>query len=296
MTGRGKNKSVYDPLDRVVRRDETRIRPLKDAYHRVLQGSWALLIGGIAATYIAINLLFAGAYLAIGDGIQGARPGSFSDAFDFSVQTFATIGYGSMTPSGRAANLLVALESIVGLISVALATGLVFAKFARPSARVVFSSVAVLTEYDGKPTLMFRMANERSSRIVEASIRVIALRTQITKEGTLFRRFVDVPLVRDRNPMFALTWTVFAPIEPGSVLEPWCSDDESSSEIELFVTLVGLEETLSQTVHARHYYRKEDVRFGERFADVISELPEGKRLFDFRRFHDTVPAEVRKDG
>ncbi|HYQ82134.1 MAG TPA: ion channel, partial [Anaeromyxobacteraceae bacterium] len=144
--------------------------PGKDLYHYLLTASWRKLIGLVVAAYVGANAAFACAYLALGDVIENARPGDFWDAFFFSVQTMATIGYGKMAPRTLAANALVAAEALVGMMGLAVVTGLVFAKFSRPTARVLFSRVAVVAPYEKVPSLMFRMGNERVNQIVEAQL------------------------------------------------------------------------------------------------------------------------------
>src|SRR5262249_23589165 len=151
-------------------------------------------------------------YLLLGHAIANARPGSFSDAFFFSVQTMATIGYGQMAPATFAAHVLVSVEAFVGLVGFAMVTGITFSKFSRPTARILFSNVAVVTQRDGVPCLMFRMANERGTSIVEAQAHVVLTRSETTLEGEKVRRFYDLKLLRQQNILFALSWTALHPI------------------------------------------------------------------------------------
>ena len=180
-----------------------------DPYHLLLSIPWTGFLTLICVGYIFANALFALAYLASGNGIENARPGSFSDAFFFSIQTMASIGYGAMYPKTTAANILVTLESLVGLFGVTMATGLMFARFSRPTARVIFSRVAVIVPYEGVPTLMFRTANQRRNLILEASLRVSLARDEITAEGDFIRRIYDLTLLRSQNPSFSLSWTAY---------------------------------------------------------------------------------------
>lgn len=261
---------------------------LRDVYHFLIGAPWWLVLGGVAFLFLFSNLLFAICYL-LTDGLAGAKPGSFWDAFFFSIQTMGTIGYGVMYPKNFLANVLVTLESIVGLLGLALATGLTFAKFSRPTARVIFSRVAVISQRDGVPTLMFRVANERVSHVVEAQIRVTMLRDEFTKEGERVRKIHDLSLVRSQSPAFALSWTVLHPIGPNSPLYGATPRSLIDQVIEIVVTLTGIDETLSQNIHARHSYTAEEILFNTRFADVFSLLPNGERTLDLSRFHDTVP-------
>jgi inward rectifier potassium channel len=257
-----------------------------DLYHRVLSASWPRVLATIVGAYLGANVVFALLYLAAGDAIDEARPGSFGDAFFFSVQTMATIGYGKMGPRGMVGNVLVTVEALVGLIGTTMSTGLVFAKFARPRAHVMWSDVAVVCPRDGKMTLQFRVANERSSRIVEATMRVSMLKDEVTKEGESLRRFYDVPLVRERSAMFALSWTAVHVIDETSPLHGATAETLKQWDAALVVTLVGLEEQLAATVHARHFYTHDHIKFGHRLVDIMSRTPEGRRRVDYTRFHD----------
>jgi inward rectifier potassium channel len=258
-----------------------------DFYHRLLGASWWQVALVIVVSYTAANALFAALYLELGDAIENARPGSFEDAFFFSVQTMATIGYGKMVPRGPLGNLLVTIEALIGLLGVAMATGLLFAKFSRPTARVMFSKVCVVSLRDGVPSLMLRMANERESRIVEAQLRVVLLKSGTTQEGESVRRFHDVALVRGTTTTFALTWTAVHAVVPGSPLHGETAESLAAQDAELWVSLMGLEETMSQTVHARHGYLARDIRWGERFVDILGRLDSGDRSIDYTRFHET---------
>ncbi len=264
-------------------------RPLRDLYYFLIESPWPQLIASVAVGFVAANALFALAYLAGGGDIENARPGSFADAFFFSVQTMATIGYGKMAPRTLYANVLVAVEAMTGLLGLAIVTGLIFAKFARPTARVLFSRVAVVAPRDGIPSLMFRMANERGNQIVEAQIHVVLTRLETTAEGEEVRRFHDLELVRARSALFMLTWTAVHPITERSPLYGMTGATLEATEAEVVVSLTGLDETLSQTVHARHAYAPEEILWGARFANVLTKLPDGGRQVDYSRFHDVIP-------
>ena len=264
--------------------------PLRDLYHFLLTSTWRGLFGLVLLAYLGTNALFAAAYLAVGDGIEEARPGSFADAFFFSVQTMATIGYGKMAPRGLAANALVTVEALVGLLGLAIVTGLVFAKFSRPTARVLFSRVAVVGSFQGTEALLFRMANARGNQIAEAQIHLVMLRTERTVEGEEIRRVHDLALLRSRSAFFQLTWLAVHPLTPQSPLYGETAESLAEKEVDLVVSLSGFDEALSQTVHARHGYGPNQVLFGHRFVDVIHRLPDGRRAIDYRRFHDAVPA------
>jgi inward rectifier potassium channel len=264
----------------------------QDFYHRMMACTWRTLFVGIGIAYAVVNGLFATLYWVIGDCIENARPGSFEDAYFFSVQTMATIGYGKMIPRGTLGNILVSVEALAGLIGVALATGLLFSKFSRPTARVMFSNAVVIGPRDGVPSLMLRMANERVSRIVEAQLRVVLLRLEHTLEGEAVRRFYDLPLLRSSTTTFALTWTAVHSIDARSPLYGCTEASLRAEGAEIVVSLVGLEETMSQTVHARYTYGADQIVYGARFADVLTVLPDGRRAVDYTRFHDLVTSDV----
>ncbi|HEU5059284.1 MAG TPA: ion channel, partial [Kofleriaceae bacterium] len=206
-----------DPHSMVVRIGEPH-GILFDFYARLLRARWHRLIALFAGFYGLANALFASLYLLAGDAIQNAEPGSFLDAFSFSVQTMATIGYGAMSPRGLAGNALVLVESFTGLLSLALATGIVFAKFARPRPGFLFSHRAVVGARNGVPCLMLRVANSRGADIADASIRVTALMSETTAEGEALRRFRDLALERDRTPLLLMSWLVIHPIDERSPL------------------------------------------------------------------------------
>lgn len=266
-------------------------RRLHDLYHSALNAPWWVLLASFAGFYAVVNALFALAYVAGGDDIANARAGSFVDAFFFSVQTMATIGYGALAPRTFYANVLVAIEAFLGVLSFALATGLFFAKFSRPTARVLFSRVAVVAPRDGVRSLMLRMANERANQIFEAQVHLALARTETTLEGEHVRRFYDLELVRTRTPLFVLTWTVIHPIDERSPLFGATPESLREAEGEIIVSVMGVDETFSQTIHARYSYVADEIAWDARFADIMSRLPDGRRLVDYTRFHDVVATE-----
>lgn len=261
-----------------------------DLYHWLLTIPWWQFLSLISLLYLIINVVFACAYLAGGEGaIANARPHSWLDAFAFSVQTMATIGYGAMYPKSLYAHILVAIEVLLGLLSLAMATSLMFARFSRPTARVLFSRVAIITHYNGIPTLMFRVANQRSHWIIEAQVRVSALLPmETTPEGHTLRRLYDLSLVRSQTPLLTLTWTVMHPIDIHSPLYGIDQANWQQQGLELIVSLTGLDETLSQTIHARYRYTKDDLAWNRRFVDIVNTTPTGDRYLDYTHFHDLI--------
>ena len=261
---------------------------LSDLYHYLLTESWPTLLAGIVLIFIAINSIFAVIYL-LDKGIENARPGSFADAFFFSVQTMATIGYGKMEPDTFLAEVMMSIEALTGLIGLAMVTGLVFAKFSRPSARVRFSKVAIVANRDGIPSLQFRMANMRANRIVDASARVIFGRQERTLEGEEMRRFYDLKLQRERNAMFIYSWTAIHPITEDSPISGLTVEAMEASRAEVIVSMIGLDETFAQTVHARHIYQPHDILWGHRFVDILQREDDGGLSIDYTHFDDVLP-------
>jgi inward rectifier potassium channel len=263
--------------------------PWTDVYHRLLTMSWPRFFGLLFAAFLVVNGLFAAGYASLGDGIESARPGSLADSFFFSVQTLATIGYGKMAPRSTAANLLVSVEALVGMIGLAVTTGVVYGRFARPTARVLFSDAAVIRPWDGVPSLMFRMANARGNLIAEARVKVTFLREERTAEGETVRRVHDLELLRSESAAFALTWTIVHPIAGKSPLVGETPESLREKRADIMVSLTGLDEGLSQTIHARHGYAAEKLAWNAKLADILTTRPDGIRVIDYRRFHALEP-------
>ena len=269
---------------------------LRDAYHTYLRLPWVASLGLIALALLIVNLVFATLYYTLG-GVDGMRTGSFFEAFVFSVQTLGTIGYGAMAPKSAVANTVMIIESVTSVIVIALATGLVFSKFARATARVAFSTNALITRHDGKPTLMFRCGNRRSNVIVEAHLRVVASITRKTAEGEVFYKLHDLPLVRDRMTGMRRGWSVMHVIDEASPLHGMTAPaDLEKAEVELEISLVGLDDVTMQTVHAIHTYTDQQILFGHRFLDTLRPLPNGDMLIDLRNFDRTVPDPLQRDS
>ncbi len=262
-----------------------------DPYHLLLSIPWTGFLTLICVGYIFANALFALAYLASGNGIENARPGSFSDAFFFSIQTMASIGYGAMYPKTTAANILVTLESLVGLFGVTMATGLMFARFSRPTARVIFSRVAVIVPYEGVPTLMFRTANQRRNLILEASLRVSLAKDEITAEGDFMRRIYELKLLRSQNPSFSLSWTAIHPIDEFSPLYGVTPESLIEDETTVLITLTGIDEAVGQNIYAHYTFGSQDILWDMRFVDILVWKPNGDRYIDYSHFHDVKPLQ-----
>lgn len=274
-------------VDSVAPEDE-----LKDSgyfaefYLHLLTSSWPLLLLQIMLAFFVLNAIFAFGYYLDG-GVENA--GSYSDLFFFSVETMATIGYGRMAPISLFAHILVSLEALSGMMGLALMTGLIFAKFSRPGARVRFSRRAVISMRDGVPSLMFRMANERASQIVEARVHVLFSQHETTAEGESVLRFHDLELTRYRNATFRHSWTVIHPIHPGSPLHGATAEGLEASHAELVVSVTGIDGAFMQTVYARHTYEASDLVWGAKLADIIIQSPEREFMIDYGRFDVIEP-------
>ena len=260
-------------------------RAFDDLYHSLVTASWPGLIARIALAFTIANLIFATGYY-FDQGIENVRSHDFIDMFFFSVQTMATIGYGKMEPVTLFSNILVSIEALTGLLALALMTGLVFSKFSRPTARIRFTRYAVIGPRDGVNSLMIRAANMRANRIFEATIHVVLARQEMTVEGDTIRRLYDLETTRSRSAMFALSWTAVHQIVEGTPLFGATRESIAPSSPELIVSIVGLDETFSQTVHARHTFQLDEIVWGARFADVLVLHPDGSRSVDYDHFDD----------
>ena len=262
-------------------------------YHLLLTISWPGFIALVALLYVVMNLLFALLFLACGpDALAGPAThmlgGPFSQAFFFSIQTFATIGYGQIGPNGLAANVLVTVEALVGLMFQALATGLLFARFARPTAAIVFSRHAIIAPYAGMQSLQFRIANRRRrNEIIELEAQVLYTSFATNDRGQIVRRYRFLPLERNKVTFFPLTWTIVHPIDDSSPLKGKSREDLEREEAEILVLLTGVDETYEQTVHARTSYCANEIVWNARFQSVFRGLaPSDLLAIDVSRLND----------
>jgi len=262
-----------------------------DMFHRLMGLSWPRLVGWFVAGFLGFNLVFALLYrldqpgLVVTRDMAGISP--FWRDYFFSVHMVATIGYGNVYPASMYDNLVVVAEITLGIAYFALATGIAFARFSRPTARIVFSHSLVLREMDGVPALMLRAANQRHNMIYAAEAQMCLL-VDGEVGGIWLRRFVDMKLVRSANPTFALTWMLIHPIDADSPLREWVEDAAALGELEIIVLLSGVDEVSGQVMHARWAYSGADVRRGGRFADILGVDADGTRIVDYTRFHEII--------
>ncbi|MFL6277444.1 MAG: ion channel [Blastocatellia bacterium] len=266
-------------------------------YHTLLTMSWPRFLGVVTFLYIVTNVVFAIAFMFCGPGAVSNPPevglsNQFLRAFFFSVDTLATIGYGNISPTGVAAHTIVTIEALVGILGTALITGLVFARFSRPKAQIIFSRAAVIAPYREITAFMFRMVNARSNQIVELNCKVLFARFE-EENGQSIRRFYPLELERDRVVFFPLSWTVVHPIDESSPLYGLTDDELRRSSAEFLILLTGMDETFSQMVHTRSSYAAADLMWNARFANVFNRRVGQEMLtIDVRRLHDIESLET----
>jgi len=267
------------------------------SYHELMTMSWPAFIGLLASAYALLNAIFALIYLSLGpDALQTATPPEltprFLKAFFFSVDTFSTIGYGNIVPVGRFANAVVGVEAFCGLLGLALATGLLFARFSRPTAKVVFSNNAIVAPYNGISAFQFRIINARNNQIIELGARVLLSKFE-NYDGNRIRKYHALQLEREKVVFFPLTWTIVHPIDENSPMFGLSQEDLLANDAEFLILLTGIDETFSQTVHARSSYRAEEVAWGAKFVNVYKYDQHGHILgVDMDRFHSFERAQL----
>jgi inward rectifier potassium channel len=258
-------------------------------YHTLLSLSWPRVFGLLVAGFLVVNTLFAAVYVACGPGALAGddRLDPWARAFFFSVHTLATIGYGNIAPTTYAANLIVVAESIVGLLGLAVATGVVFARFSRPVADIRYSAHAVVAPYGDSTAFEFRVVNGRRNQLIN----VTAVVTMSRFEGdgaSRQRRFHQLPLERATVAFFPLNWTIVHPIDGASPLRGWDAERLRDSEAEFNVLLTAVDETFSQTVHSRSSYTADEVLFGHRFEMMFTES-DREYVLDLEKLDATKP-------
>ena len=295
---------AQESSERMLNRDGTfnvvrRGMPIWDfvhPYHRLLRISWLAFFSLVIGCYTGVNILFGVAYFLCGpSALDGADLTTgwthFLSAFFFSVQTLGTIGYGKITPVGLASNILVAVEALVGLMGFALITGLLFARFSRPMARISFSESAVIAPYRDGTALMFRIANGRSNELTNVRATVTLVRFE-NQGGQRLRRFHQLELERDKVTFLPAQWVVVHPIGPGSPLAEATQTSLADSDAELLILLSAVDETFSQTVQTRSSYEHQEVVWGARFRDIYSSNSDGRVMIDVRRLGEWDPAPL----
>jgi inward rectifier potassium channel len=252
----------------------------------------ALIFGG----FIIANIVFALIYMKIGvqhlEGADLSTPLSrFLSAFFFSAQTFTTVGYGRISPDGVLTSMVASLQALLGLMALAIGTGLLFGRFSRPAARLAFSKQMVVAPYQGGISLQFRMANRRSNNLMEIEVRMIMSTVESSESGPV-RKYKTLTLERHQVQFLPLTWTIVHPIEESSPM--WREGPEYLKEhqAEFLITIKAFDDTFFQTVHARHSYRFEEVVWGARFVPAFEPDAQGEMVLDLEKLSEIAAVEI----
>lgn len=258
-----------------------------DISHRCMTASWPSFIGGAAIVFTVFNALFALLYWIGDQPIANVPGGAYVDYLYFSIEKLSTAGYGDMHPQTHFGHFIATVELFTGIFSMSLMTGLIFARFSRPKARLLFADHPVIANHEGKPTLMVRLANERDNVISEASARLWMYKNERTKEGHPFRRFSELPLIRGESPALALSWTLFHAIDQDSPLYGLSAEDLAESHVSFILLISGYDEVAGQDIRARTSYGYQDIRHGHRYVDIVGKADDGRIKINYGHFHDT---------
>src|SRR6185312_7455917 len=264
-------------------------RPWQDLYHLFMTVSWPTLFASYAGFFALFNLIFAALYQAQPADIANLNPGGYWGRFFFSVETLATVGYGDMHPQTVYAHVIASIEIFTGMMSLALITGMMFARFSRPTARILFARHAVIRQFDGRLTLMLRAANARQNVIMEATAQLRLIRDEQTAEGYRIRRIYDLPLRRREQPLFLYGWSLMHVIDEGSPLSGASLESLKATKAFLLLTIGGIDETTGQTLMSRHQYHSTSLRWNHTFTDIFTTGEDGVDRFDYTKFHDVEP-------
>lgn len=265
-----------------------------DIYHRALSVRWYTFFGLVGAAFLVLNALFALLYLIGDHAIANQLPQGFAGAFFFSVETLSTVGYGDMHPQTLYAHLVATFEIFTGMGSIALVTGLIFSRFSRPHAKIIFANYPVIRTVEGQPTLMIRAANARQNVIVAASAKLHMLRLYRSPEGFQLRKILDLTLVRDQQPMFFLSWTLMHVIDQNSPLFGETTESLMATDAILMLSIEGIDESTSQSMQARQQWSHGDLRWNYGYADLVTSSEKDMLVLDYRLFHDIQPLEETK--
>ena len=262
----------------------------RDVYRWLLSLRWPQFAALVATLYVALNLLFATLYSLQKDSIAGSTGGHwFFDCFFFSVQTLATVGYGHMYPQTLYGHIITTIEIMSGLFLLAVMAGLIFVRFSRPIARVVFSNSIVIAPLNGKQTLMVRIGNENHHSMVEAEFRIMFSRDEPLIEGGDFRYFYNLKLHFDRLTVFPAALTLRHIIDEESPLHGATPESLETARALFFVSVVGIDPVIAAAVQTQQDYSWRDIQFGQRFVEIYGEYGDGKLSVDYGRLHDTEP-------
>jgi len=264
---------------------------LSDPYHLALTVRWPAFVLGVFVLYGLINLIFAGLYLAHPGCIANARPGSIGDAFFFSIETLATVGYGVMAPANLYGHVVASAEIITGMAFTAIMTGLIFVRFSKAKAKIVYSDVAVITRHNGHPTLMFRIGNARASVMTKVRAEANALIRETTAEGGQYRRLQELPLVRSSVPVFPMVLNLMHEIDEHSPFAGLDAQALAETEMTILLSLEARDPQLAAMVYDMKAYFARDLRPGMRFVDAVTQR-DGRTLADLRRISLVEPEDA----
>ncbi|HUP07049.1 MAG TPA: ion channel [Caldimonas sp.] len=256
---------------------------LADPYHLALSLTWPEFFAALLLIYLAINAGFGLLYFAAPGSVSNLPAGSLVDAFFFSVETLATVGYGTMSPTSLYGHIVATTEIFVGMLFTATMTGLFFVRFSKPKARILFADRPVLARRDGRPVLMIRIGNGRINTLTDATARLTALVVERDEHGQMFRRAVDLKLVRADFPLFPLTWTVMHELDASSPIAGLSPESAQSASLRLMLSVSARDPSLGAHVHDGHTYRADDIAFGMRYVDAVSWDGHDRSVADMRK-------------
>jgi inward rectifier potassium channel len=266
------------------------------AYTHLVSMTWPKFLTTVFVTYLLVNFIFAQLYYILGPnalltGQADLGLGPFEKAFFFSVQTLTTVGYGSIYPTGTAAHIISSVEAALGLMSFALATGILFARFSRPTARLIFSDQMVVSPFGEVTALQFRIANQRSNVLMELDADLMLMTVEVGPDGKFKRNFQELALERDHLFFLALSWTLVHPINETSPLWGKTEEDLRAMQAEIMILIKGFDDSFSQVVHTRYSYRWDEVRWSARFLPAFDVAPEGHMILDLSKMSHTAEVE-----
>src|SRR5471032_1544627 len=245
--------------DREIITEGLHLRFWADISHRCMTASWPAFIAGAALVFVAFNALFASLYWIGNQPVSNVPGGAYIDYLYFSIETLSTAGYGDMHPQTHYGHFIATVELFTGIFSMSLMTGLIFARFSRPNARLLFADNPVIFSHDGKPTLMLRLANERHNIISNATAKLWLFKNIVSMEGEQLRRFYELPLTQNQNPGLALSWTIYHVLDETSPMYGLSADDLAACKASLVLSVSGYDVVAAQTVHARKSYEYSDI-------------------------------------
>jgi len=262
---------------------------LRDPYHLAVALTWPQFLAALLALYLSVNVVFATLFWLVSGSVANARPDSFADAFFFSIETLATVGYGEMYPATAYGRAVAGMEIMCGLAFTAILTGLTFVRFSRPRAKLVFAANPVVATHNGKPTMMVRIGNGRAAGLADAKAQLNVLLTETRAKGKVFHRVQELRLERTHIPIFPLFWTLMHVLDERSPLRGYDAARAIEANAQVFVLLEARDPTLATVVHDIRNYAAKDIRFGMRYADALTTADDGTPVLDLKRIGELEP-------